>query len=247
MNLFYNRINIYKETQQIANQYYKNIAQSIKHSNIQLINGNTLNKPIVTVVRNDTIDEYLNLLKDGYYPVLLNMANPSMPGGGVTQGASAQEENIFRRTNYFMTLIMSFYPILDSDTVYSKDVILFRSNEQTGYIPIDPILINIIACPSIMDPKLDQDGLMKESKDTELQYSKICMILKTAIYHNHDSIVLSAFGCGAFRCPSEQVANLFKKAIGEYGHYFKKIIFAIKQPVDDQSKNNYQLFYNTFH
>jgi len=64
---------------------------------------------------------------------------------------------------------------------------------------------------------------------------------KVAIANGHDSIVLSAFGCGAYRCPPRQVAELFKQVIGEYGSYFKKIVFAIKQQPDDQ-RDNYHIF-----
>lgn len=276
MQEYYNRINIYNETQEIANKFHPNKATSVKHSDsidiktsgLQDIKDvNTLgprpeedtNKPIqnrynklstnkVNVVLMDTIDQYNNLVKNGYNPVLLNMADPSLPGGCVNMGASAQEENIFRRTNYFMTLSMSFYPILNSDTIYSKDVVLFRSSEETGYTFIEPTLINIIACPSIRHPELDKERRIKNPEDLELQYAKISMIFKTAIYHGHDSIVLSAFGCGAFRCPPKQVAYLFKRAIEEYACYFKKIVFAIKQPVDSVNGNgsfgsNYKIFY----
>ncbi len=40
----------------------------------------------------------------------------------------------------------------------------------------------------------------------------------------------------------KMVSEIFKRAIEEYGNHFKKIVFAIKQPVDAQSKNNFQTF-----
>lgn len=37
-------------------------------------------------------------------PLVLNMASPKRPGGGFRNGSAAQEENIFRRSNYFQVL-----------------------------------------------------------------------------------------------------------------------------------------------
>ncbi len=71
------------------------------------------------------------------------------------------------------------------------------------------------------------------------------MIFKTAIENGHDSMILSAFGCGAYKCPNIQVANLFKKVVNEYGSYFKKITFAIIQTPDD-SRDNFNIFTNVF-
>ena len=41
------------------------------------------------------------LVKQGFNPCVLNMASFHTPGGGVTRGSAAQEEDIFRRTNIF--------------------------------------------------------------------------------------------------------------------------------------------------
>ncbi len=246
MDQYYNRIDVYKNTQQMSNIYYPNQAQSIKctEDNMTNVLPKSGSNPIISILKNDTLDECRNLILKGLNPVLLNMADPSIPGGCVNMGASAQEENIFRRTNYFMTLklVPEFYPIIGSDVIYSNGVLAFRSNEESGYKYIQPFIIDIIACPSIRHPELDQNGLIRNKEDLDLQYSKICMIFKTAIKYGHDSLVLSALGCGAFKWPAEQVANLFKRAIDEYGSYFKEIVFAIKQPIDNQSKNNYQIF-----
>lgn len=239
------RINVYHDTQQRAMLEFPNIAISGKYTESDLLGIRPKRgpKPIVTVVNNDTLDEFVNLRKEGFKPVLLNMANESVPGGGVLRGCAAQEENIFRRTNYFMTLTQNFYPITGAEVIYSKDVVLFKSNEKSGYKPINPIKVSIIACASIRQPPLNQNAEFRNKDDADLQYRKICMIFKSAIANRNDAMVLSAFGCGAYRCPSQQVAELFKHAIAEYGAYFKKIVFAIIQPPDDY-RNNFEIFQN---
>jgi uncharacterized protein (TIGR02452 family) len=240
---YHTRINVYRHTQQYANMYYPDIATSTKYSDDDLpITPKKGPRPEVVVVNDDTLDQYVQLLKEGLKPVLLNMASDTTPGGGVTRGCAAQEENLFRRTNYFMTLDHSFYPIKGVDTIYSKNVVLFKANEETGYKLIEkPIRIAIIASPSVKHPALNQNGEFRNKEDHDLQYYKIRMIFKAAIANGHDSMLLSAYGCGAYRCPAHQVASLFKRVIDEYGAYFKKIVFAIKQPPGDD-RDNYGVF-----
>ena len=58
----------------------------------------------VKVIDSDCIYAAKNLIDKGLNPCVLNMASFHTPGGGVTRGSSAQEENIFRRTNIFKSL-----------------------------------------------------------------------------------------------------------------------------------------------
>lgn len=266
------RIAVYKDTLHFSPE---NIAFSKKfteHDFTHII-PITNSHPIIIIVNDDILDTLCNLLKEGYNAVILNTAYDIHPGGGVLYGCAAQEENIFRRTNYFKTLSQKFYPLIDTDTIYSKNVILFKTNEETGYNKMDHYInISIIASASVKNPYLNELGLFKFKEDFDMQYRKICTILKTAIYNGHNSIILNAFGCdeyycpskqfynnnkvirlssfgcGAYNCPSKQVAELFKKAIEEYGSYFEKIVFAIKEPVnnDQQTKNNFEIFMNVF-
>lgn len=61
-------------------------------------------KPKITFVNADSIDAAKKLLDKGLHPCVLNLANAFSPGGGVASGSKAQEEDLFRRSNYFETL-----------------------------------------------------------------------------------------------------------------------------------------------
>ena len=65
-------------------------------NHIPTINGET----IVKVENIDCLLAAEQMLKEGYHPAVLNMAGRQNPGGGVQTGAGAQEENLYRRSDY---------------------------------------------------------------------------------------------------------------------------------------------------
>lgn len=205
------------------------------------------------VIEADCIEAADLLEKAGYNVCMLNMANRQNPGGGVMEGAGAQEENIFRRSNLLLSLYQftnyanqyginqnseNSYP-LDRDTggIYSKDVTIFRGSEHSGYRLLkNPFKISIVSVPAINKPKLNHvDGNFQISPELiEPSKEKIRTILRICGKNNHDALVLSAFGCGAFRNPPQHMAELFKAVFNEseFINQFKLVVFSI---IDDHN------------
>ncbi len=189
----------------------------------------------------------------GYRPAVLNMANQHNPGGGVAGGSGAQEENIFRRSSAYCSLFRfiayahefglepdpSFsYPIpRESGGIYSPGLVVFRSSESTGYYLLDePHKIDMITVPAISHPDtVTRDGrLWIADHLVEPTKEKMRAILRIGMFYNHDALVLSAFGCGAFANPPEHMAQLFKEVLKEeeFKTAFRMIVFAI---IDDHN------------
>lgn len=76
---------------------------------------------------------------------------------------------------------------------------------------------------------------------------KIGLILDVASHHHHDSLVLGAFGCGAFNNPPKHVAQLFREALThpEYVGRFKKVVFGVLGR-DPQGLVNFNVFREEF-
>jgi uncharacterized protein (TIGR02452 family) len=205
-----------------------------------------------SVVEADCLETANVLLNAGLNPCVLNMASDRNPGGGVQNGSGAQEENIFRRTNLFRSLYQfadyaaeygirgarDRYP-LDGKTggVYSGSITVFRASESSGYALLkEPYRLSFVSVPALRRPELVKKGDAYFIADSfvETAKEKIRTILRIAAIHNHENLVLSAFGCGAFANPPEHVALLFKEVFdeAEFKNYFRLAVFSI---IDDHN------------
>jgi uncharacterized protein (TIGR02452 family) len=193
---------------------------------------------LVKVVSSDTVECALRLKQQGYNPAVLNFANENYPGGFVEGGSSAQEESLFRRSCYHLSLYPSQntclkaqlrdgkYKIPEFGCIYSPNVQFFRTTEGSGCHFKRPICLDMIACAAY--------DLARETRPTDYQNKtkrKIRSILRAALINRNDSIVLGAFGCGAFRNDPVEVTKLFKEVLQEeeFAVAFKNIYFAIKE------------------
>lgn len=111
---------------------------------IKELQQNTFHRQAVTFTVNMTttqaIRSYFNVDTDIY---ALNFASRNTPGGGYTNGASAQEEDLCRIIPYLHpTLQMAqeegLYPLYNSEVLYTPDLILKRGEitEKYKLLPI---------------------------------------------------------------------------------------------------------------
>ncbi|MDL2241841.1 TIGR02452 family protein, partial [Bacteroidales bacterium OttesenSCG-928-L03] len=201
-----------------------------------------------SVIEADCLETAELLKNAGYNVCVLNMASRHNPGGGVLNGAGAQEENIFRRSNLFQSLYQfvdysyqydverdreNSYPLdRESGGIYSKKVSIIRGSENSGYCFLqNPFEVSVVSVPAINHPQLETfDGKQYiVSELIEPSKEKIRTILRICGEFNHECLVLSAFGCGAFKNPPHHVAKLFKQVFkeDEFKSRFKLVVFAI--------------------
>lgn len=246
------KIDIWNDTVKRCGTLGLEVRGSVKHGYEHVVHVARYDKTQVFIVNQDSIDCGKYLLDYCFNPVVLNMADNCFPGGHVAMGSGAQEEALFRRTNYFKTLNLDtgFYPLVDSELVYSPGVTVIK--DADGALLNEFFELSFIASPAIKKPNL-VDGRFSE-EDHELFKMKVRNILNIAYKYGHDSVVLGAMGCGAWQCPQEEVAEIFKNVIGEYEGMFRVIAFAIlevnRKDYIVQNANlmrsNYEIFKRTF-
>jgi uncharacterized protein (TIGR02452 family) len=159
----------------------------------------------------------------------------------VGNGSPCQEESCFRRSNYhkYLTTI-EFYPLTGTECVYSPCIEYYLDSK---YQSLDnPVELSMIAIPAVRFPQIIpmRSELMfdyRNNDDYKMMCDKVDMIFKVAYKHGHDSVVVSAFGCGAYGNPPHRVAEIFGKIISKWERHFKMIVIAITGET-----NNYDMF-----
>ena len=226
----WDRLTVWKETQQLYNDFPSR-SSTIYHDFSEdecapLVRRFTTE---VSVVNGDCIDVAIMLKHEGYNPLLLNMACWRRAGGMVEFGSAAQEEECFRRSNYFKHLHQSYYPPQKFDTFISKGVEYYCGSIRDGYKLLEsPVQIDMIAAPAVENPAISRNGReFTEAEDIAIMEKKIHQLFWIGAKEGNDVLVLSAWGCGAYGCPPEHVARIFKKVCEEQSGLFKKVVFAI--------------------
>lgn len=216
----------------------------------------------ITVTADDCLDAAHKWVNDGLEVCVLNMANRRNPGGGVTTGAGAQEEYLFRCSDYYKFLYRYApyaeqygvtrshyqYPLdRNFGGIFSSDVTIFRENEATGYrLTTKPWKVNMIAVAGMNSPRLViEDGEERIAPELiEGVKNKIRTILRIARDRGQENLVLGAIGCGAFHNPPKHVAELFREVLCEHEFFgaFEKICFAVKTSHTSKGDTNFSAF-----
>lgn len=216
-------VKVYEHTIAYSKKFNNPMSTKIDIDNINFVEKEFNYIGRVIVENKDSFEMAEDFVSEGLKPLVLNMASDRCPGGGVVKGARAQEEELFRRSNYRNVMSRSMYPLKENEVIYSPVVTVFK---DTNYDVIKPFNVSCIAVAALRHPDKKDEKFIK-NYDYQLTKTKIESIFKIAIEKGNDSLVLGALGCGVFNNPIVDVVSIFKDCVGKYRKYFKKIGFAV--------------------
>jgi uncharacterized protein (TIGR02452 family) len=183
----------------------------------------------VTVSNETTLGAARRLTDAGLRPLALNFANGVSPGGGFLRGSRAQEEVLCRSS--------ALHATLESDPMYeahrrrqdhessdwailSPDVPAFRRDDGTSLDA--PWPLSFLTCAAPYAPAVGQP------RSGDLLERRITRVLEIAGAYGYDTLVLGAWGCGAFANDTARTARDFRAALeGEFSGSFREVVFAI--------------------
>ena len=142
------------------------------------------------------------------------------------------------------------YPIRDDEGIYAKDVVVLKESENNRWAPIEPVKrLSFLTVPGVKYPRCvygreEGDPPRMKPVDAKRFAVKVRTMLQIAALHGHDSVVLGASGCGAWKCPPEHVAEIFRDVIAECHGAFRLVAFAIKRvpTAGERSTSNFETF-----
>ena len=169
----------------------------------------------ILLVKNDTLE--IALKYKHFNPLILIFADDTKPN------VNMQEESLFKRSNLHEHITLDLYPLNIDEAILTKKVQTFGANDSS--------LLDFIACAALKN--------FDQTNETEIfiTKNKIRLILNVAIEYEYKTIILGAFGCGAYHNDQKVIASYFKEIIfnENYINCFDNIIFAI-------IGKNYQIF-----
>ena len=222
----------------------------------------------VEVANIDCLKAAESLVKEkGYERVcVLNMASFIRPGGGVTKGSKAQEEDLCRRTNLFMSigqyheLGLPYGINIDKEhsyplpamfgAIYSPGVTVFREGSKDLYRYMEePFKADVISIAALRKPRLDFNNEYADNEAYGRMEVKIRQMFLAPAANGCEVLVLGAFGCGAYQNPPKVVANIFKDVLETepYSGLYKKIVFAVLDDGNSHREHNPDGNFKPFH
>lgn len=196
--------------------------------------------------------------KYGHCFAVLNMANAFVPGGAYSEGAVAQEENLFRRSDcHFHISDHEYDPASDryhpatTRLLLAQDGLVYldsraprvcirgpedRSRTDLGYRWLEEQ--EVFSFFELRASAQDLRGgiLFNEEEATRRISAQFATLKAHGIRH----VVFGAFGCGAFKNPADRVARIYREEILKHGSEFSVIAFAIFHA--GYGPNNYEHF-----
>ncbi len=205
---------------------------------------------------------------------VLNFASATNPGGGVTRGSSAQEECLCRCSTLYpcisaedvktgfhyshrsMLKSGDMNVLYNSDCIYTPGIIVLKSDTSLPRLLPEAqwYSVDVITCaaPNLRPVPGDPLNHGSDSRAVRITESELIIlhekrasrILDIAMAHRAETVIMGAFGCGAFRNPPSAVAAGIRKAVDRHRRDFRNIEFAIYCPPGDNC--NYEAFREVF-
>lgn len=191
-----------------------------------------------TEVFADRLETFTSVRENGIgKTIALNFANAYRPGGGFLHGAAAQEENLCRISTLYASIssdkakavyeynAKSGEPAGSDHILYSPTVSIFR-DEEAAFLP-SPVITSVVTSAA---PNLNGDAAtLSQDEANALMKRKIENVIAVCAAEHAETVILGAWGCGAFCHSAKTVAGLFREVLFDRGYkqYFKRVVFSV--------------------
>ncbi|CAE7683602.1 hypothetical protein AK812_SmicGene42450 [Symbiodinium microadriaticum] len=171
------------------------------------------------IVALDTLEAVIKLAQEGFLdPGVLVFASDTNPGGSRKgKNLGTQEEALCRLSTLRLAQEQLEYPIPTLGVAYVPQV--------QGLLPSGVVGFGAV-CSALRQCLADETPTAKEAKFLE---AKVQSVLGTAVAFGHRSLVLGAWGCGAFGNPPKAVSKAFASQLqlDNFQGAFDRVLFAI--------------------
>lgn len=197
----------------------------------------TLQAAACSVANEATVKAILDFAETGKKSVgVLNFASAKNPGGGLLNGAMAQEESLAASSGLYETQLRNeiYYTanracksmMYTDHAIYSPKVVFFR--DQRFDLISQPVTASVLTLPAVNYGQVLLKG--EDPREAE-RVMKERMRLALAIFAQKGdmNLILGAYGCGVFRNDPLKVAGWWRELLKDegFGFLFSDIRFAV--------------------
>ncbi|CAL9496844.1 hypothetical protein SUDANB121_03371 [Nocardiopsis dassonvillei] len=188
------------------------------------------------VTGESTLAALLRLDAEGRRAAALNFASARNPGGGVANGARAQEESLARSTALYASLVRcpEFYEhhraersLLYSDRLIWSPRVPVLCDDRGGRLA-EPPTAGFLTCAAPNRRMVERNQPEQAGRIPGVLAVRARGVLAAAAHHGVDVLVLGAWGCGVFGNIPEEVAEAFAGHLhGGFAGVFERVVFAV--------------------
>lgn len=241
----------WKKAEKNRKKYDKSTLASIAASNYELVVKGKVNIPITlqidfdeknieqnkisektsvffeTMKTDDCAIHYLEN-KDSKNVTIMNFASRNSHGGGYKKGARAQEEDLCRvMPALFASLSRVKYPYPSESVLITPNLEIVRDSYK--YKLLQPSKIHCVNVVSVAAQNLRFEQFDEKTTRRKLE-NMYCSVKK--YLPDTDTLILGAWGCGAFGNQPTIMAKIMNDVNLEYGGHFKTIVFSVPEGVN---------------
>ena len=197
----------------------------IDHDQIPVIKYPITDKTMVTFEELKTDDCAIKYIKQGFSTnvVIMNFASRTSHGGGYKRGAIAQEEDLCRVIpQLYPSLCGVTYPFYEDSILITPNVDIMKNNKKytllhkTQYCNVSVVSA---AAPNLGREIFDEDRIIRTLENIYIA-TKIML-------PDTDTLILGAWGCGAYGNDPVIMSKIMNKINLDYGGLYRTIVFSI--------------------
>lgn len=202
-----------------------------------------------------TSTELAHAMSQHHDLALLNFASARNPGGGFLNGAKAQEEDLCRCSGLYPALLTQpdYYKanraqkslIYTDHLIYTPRVPFFRVKGRAPFLEV-PYFCSVLTAPAPNGAELKRrpEALLEVEQAFMKRWA---MVLEVARLQAHRSLILGAWGCGAFGNAAETSARTAYQCLHShrFAESFDRVVFAIPNR-GKRSAINFTVFSEVF-
>lgn len=228
---FRNNKKIWKHTQRTCDEFDFSPAEKITINSPDIKPDQSLetNQPSAPAEKQNVfvfheyfLDAAESFASKHYSVLLVNNSSPNEPYSALDSGAAGDEFDLFRKSNYALSMHESHYPISNNEMIFTPKFTVYKDSDYLKHP--SPFELASLAISPVNSPEIisisegDQSQRETYASDSakSLMSDKISAIFDFAESRGFDCLLINNFGGGKFNNPVLDLIEMYNDSIAKH-------------------------------